>query len=89
MNTISRPTSLNVRLPGSAKHNSKSENTTTKQKTQWKIRKTQRQIRKHNTLTKMEKVGTLGRHESSLIVLVRPLKRKDMVYMFSKQERCQ
>ena len=55
--------------------------TATKQKTQ--------QIRKHNgksenskteTLTKPEKVGTLGWHESSLIgLVVRPLSRMDMV----------
>ena len=46
-------------------------NTTAKQKTQ-------------RSLTKPEKVGTLGRHESSLVgLVVRPL-NKDMVYMFSK-----
>ncbi len=59
------------------KHNGKSENTTTKEKTQRQKRKHNKLLNtktKHNiktenttTLTKPEKVGTLRRHESSLI----------------------
>ena len=37
----------------------------------------------------MEKVGTLGQQESLLIELVRPSNWKDMLSMFSKQERRQ
>ena len=66
------------------KHGGKSKNTTPNQKTQRQNRKHSSKSENTTTLTKSEKVGTLRRHGSSLIGLVRPLNRKDMVYMFSK-----